>query len=139
MSIKLTRAIFKGDNPFYPSFSEVAQQTWGGKTDSAIQPLARILQEGFRDILALQDKYVRELGEPQEDGGWGMKGASKANLQEYRERMDEVFAVEIALPIEEPIQLVKRKQTKISPFQAAALQDIFTVIWPEDDGSHLNK
>lgn len=139
MPIKITRAVFKGDNPFYPAFIEISQQTWGGKTDSAIQPVARILQQSLKDTVELQDKYMKQYGEQQENGGFGLAGASKENRTEYENAMGEVFDTEIILPIEEPIPLVKRKQTKISPFQAAALQDVFAVTWPDDDGAHLNK
>lgn len=139
MPIKIKKSIFKADNPFYPAFIEVSQQTWGGKADAAIQPIARALQQGIRDVSELQDKYIRQYGEPQEDGGFSLAGASKENQKEYKAAMEEVFAGEIDLQIEEKITLVKRKQTKISPFQAAALEDVFAVTWPDDDGAHLNK
>jgi len=140
MSIKLSKSVFKSDHPFYPAFVGIADQTWGGKTDSAIQPIARILQQAIRDLSDLRDKYLKQYGDIQEDGpGYTIAGASKEDRKEFDQAMSEVFAGEVDLLIDEPISLVKRKQTKITPFQAAALEAVFKVTWPDDDGAHLNK
>lgn len=132
MPIKFTREIFKANAPFYPAFVAVSQQTWGGKIDSIIQPIARIFQQNAKDTQELQDKYLEQWGIIQENGSYGLDGTTKENAKEYHNCMKDALAVEIVLPIEEPIKLVMKKHHNVSGFQAAAVEDVFIIEWQKD-------
>jgi hypothetical protein len=139
MGIKINRGMLKSGEPFFPSFAALSDQTWGGRADAELMKVSVTIQEGMRQFQAQRDKYIKQLGQPNDQGNFSMAGAPKADVIEFDKLMEETFEVEIELPIEEPIKLVKRKKTTISPFQAAALASIIEIEWPSDNGEDLDK
>ncbi len=137
--IKIMQSKFRNGEPFYPCFTVLANQTWGGKADAALMKISAAIQNGMRNYQAQRDKYIKEYGSPDANGNYSMAGASKENIKEFTVCMEEADAVEIELPIDEPVKITKRKKTQLTPFQAAALTEIVEIIWPEDDGSELDK
>lgn len=135
----LKKSIFKSSSPFYAAFVALLDQSWGGKSDSELQPIAKAVQMAFQDVNDLRDKYIKGLGEMNEDGVYTMTDALKENQIEFSISMDAVFDCEFDLPIKEPIKLVKRRKSILTPFQAAAVSDIIEIVWPTDDGSELDK
>lgn len=137
--IKLRKEIFKNDCPFYPAFVAALDQSWGGKSDSDLQPIAKTIQLAYKDVQELRSKYLKSLGVLNEDGEYSMDGATKENKIEFNESMRAVLDSEFEIPAESVIELVKRKKTILTPFQAAAVSDVIRIVWPTDDGSDLDK
>lgn len=137
----LTYNLFRPGEIFYSAFLQVTNQTWGGRADTVIQKIARTVIQSKRDYEEIREKYVKSLGRPVA-GGYTLEGISGEDSREFDAAMEELHGAEIEMPvgIELPVQLIKHKKNDISPVQAAAVQDIFTIKWNEsDDGNDLDK
>lgn len=124
---------------FWISFVIVSGQTWGGKTDIEVEKLAKLFLEYNTDYKKILDKYRKHYGKVTNQG-YSVEGIDPDDLKDFYEATEELGDTVIALPADfKKIQLIKRKKNSLSAIHAAALSDIFEVVWPGDDGSDLDK
>lgn len=138
--IKLKYKMMGPGSQFLASLNEICNQSFGGKQDAALFRMLKVIMGAGEEYQALREKATRRFGKlDPKMGAYSLRDLDVEKLKEYDAYIQELAETEFELPITEPVKIVRRKSHKLPSINAALVSDVIEVVWPADDGEHLDE
>jgi rRNA maturation endonuclease Nob1 len=139
-SIKIKMSDVAPGSPFMQALIHVCDQSFGGRQDGKLYSLYSKASKKSKEWVERRNKLVKAYGKVDlETGDWKIAKTNTESIEAFHRDLEELNSEEVSLPIEEPIQITRRKAHNLPTSIAGLLSDVIDVQWGDDDGEHLDK